>query len=123
MHSKLKLASSPAPVLKKSRPQSTFYKVTREDVWPVSTDDQTVQVHEGAGEDDFIYLPSGPEGVACERPEERSSCSHDGSGGGGDVGDDDDDDNDEVHAVMMVVVVVVMLVMMMMMTTTKFMQS
>ena len=35
-----------------------------------SPDDQTLPLQTGAGEDDFIYLPSGPDGVACEPQEE-----------------------------------------------------
>ena len=36
-----------------------------------SPDDQTVRLQTGAGEDDFISLPSGPDRVACERQEEE----------------------------------------------------
>ena len=34
-------------------------------------DDQTLRLQAGAGEDDFIHLPSSPDRVACERQEEE----------------------------------------------------
>ena len=37
-----------------------------------SPDDQTLRLQAGAGEDDFIHPPSGPDSVACERQEEDS---------------------------------------------------
>ena len=36
-----------------------------------SLDDQTVRLRVGAGEDDLTHLPSGPDCVACKRPEEE----------------------------------------------------
>ena len=36
-------------------------------------DHQTLRPQAGAGEDDFIHLLSGPDGVACERQEEDST--------------------------------------------------
>ena len=36
-----------------------------------SPDDQTLRLQAGAGENDVIHLPSGPDRVACERQEEE----------------------------------------------------
>ena len=35
-----------------------------------SVDNQTLQLHAGAGEDGFMYLLSGPDHVACKHQEE-----------------------------------------------------
>ena len=45
--------------------------------WPVSTppDDQTPRLQAGAGADDFIHLPRGPDRVACELQEEEEEDS------------------------------------------------
>ena len=52
----------PAPVVKKTPPQQIqlwrpLYKVTRDDMWPVSnlTNDQTLQFLTGVEEDDHVY--------------------------------------------------------------------
>ena len=97
-HDKLKLAPSPACLCGQTD-QTTEHvlqrcplcKVTREDVWPVSTPLTTklYGAQAGAGEDDFIYLLSGPDHVVCKRQEEeeakedtapRCACSSDAAG-------------------------------------------
>ena len=81
MHHKLKLASSPTclcqSVVKKTRPQSMFYKDAsstklQEKMSNLSAlpCNQTLQLQAGAGEDNFIYLLSGPDRVACECQED-----------------------------------------------------
>ena len=84
MHPKLKLASPPT-CLCSQEDQITDYvlqlcplhNVTREDVWTVSNprDDQTLRLQAGAGEDDFIHLPSGLDRVAYKRQKEEDRVS------------------------------------------------
>ena len=38
-------------------------------------DDQTLRLQTGAGEGDIIHLPSGLDGVDCERQEEEEDCT------------------------------------------------
>ena len=90
----------PASVVKKTKPQSMFHKdapfisYKRCVACQHSPDDQTLSLQAGAGEDDFIHLPSGPDRVACERQEEEEETTGmprpdkgggEGGGGGGAV--------------------------------------
>ena len=63
-------------MVKKTKPQSTFYKDApftklQEKMCGQSPDDQTLRLQAGAGEDDVIHLPSGLDRVDCERQEEE----------------------------------------------------
>ena len=53
-------------------------------------DEQTLRLQAGAGEDDVIHLPSGPDRVDCERQEEEEEVSLP-------YGDEDNDNDKNIN--------------------------
>ena len=83
MHRKMKLVPSPTYPCSQEDQTSDhvlqrcpLHKVMTEDVWPVNTPLMTkLRLQAGAGEDDLVYLPNGPDRVARERQEEAEESS------------------------------------------------